>query len=61
MIKQTVDDRTARKSALLVATVLALITAWSFYRGRMTMALVLGIFSALLFLIVMLETQPIRI
>lgn len=43
MTKQGVDiDAQARKSALLVAAVLALFGAWNFYRGRMTVVAVLG-------------------
>lgn len=51
MIKQTVSDAQARKSALLVAGVLALIAAWNFYRGRMTVVAVLGGISLALLLI----------
>ncbi|HVG31789.1 MAG TPA: SxtJ family membrane protein [Pyrinomonadaceae bacterium] len=43
MIKKGVDENAqARKSALLVAAVLALFAAWNFYRGRMTVVAVLG-------------------
>ncbi|HEX8136360.1 MAG TPA: SxtJ family membrane protein [Pyrinomonadaceae bacterium] len=51
MIKQTVTDAQARKSALLVGGVLAAIAAWNFYRGRMTVVAVLGAISLALFLI----------
>jgi len=43
LIKRGVDENAqARKSALLVAAVLALFGAWNFYRGRMTVVAVLG-------------------
>ena len=37
-----VTDAQARKSALLVAAVLLAVAAWSLYRGRTTVVLVLG-------------------
>jgi Saxitoxin biosynthesis operon protein SxtJ len=43
LTKHAVDENAqARKSALLVAAVLALFGAWNFYRGRMTVVAVLG-------------------
>jgi hypothetical protein len=51
LIKQTVSDAQARKSALLVGGVLALLAAWNFYRGRMTVVAVLGGISLALLLI----------
>ena len=42
MTKQTVTDAQARKTALLVAGVLLALAAWNFYRGRMTVVVVLG-------------------
>jgi hypothetical protein len=42
LIKQTVSDAQARKTALLVAAVLGLVAAWNLYRGRMTVVAVLG-------------------
>jgi hypothetical protein len=37
-----VTDAQARKTALLVAGVLLALAAWNFYRGRMTVVVVLG-------------------
>jgi Saxitoxin biosynthesis operon protein SxtJ len=37
-----VTHQEARKSALVVACVLALVSAWNLYRGRMTVVIVLG-------------------
>ena len=51
MIKQTVSDLQARKSALLVGGVLALLAAWNFYRGRLTAVAVLGAISIALLVI----------
>lgn len=50
MTKRVVNEQAqARKSALLVAAVLALFGAWNFYRGRMTVvAILVGISLALL-------------
>ena len=43
MTRQSIDENAqARKSALLVAAVLALFGAWNFYRGRMTVVAILG-------------------
>ena len=42
MIKQTVTDAQARKTALLVGAVLALLAAWNLYRGRPVAVAVLG-------------------
>jgi hypothetical protein len=41
-LTETVDRATARKTALVVATVLGAIAAWQLYRGRPTAAIVLG-------------------
>lgn len=46
-----VSDSQARKTALVVATVLLLITAWNSYRGRIIVAAVLGSLAGLLVLI----------
>jgi uncharacterized membrane protein HdeD (DUF308 family) len=46
-----VTDAQARKSALLVAAVLLLIGAWNFYRGRMTVVVILGSIGAALVLV----------
>ena len=45
------EDAQARKTAFLVATVLALFAAWNFYRGRMTVVAVTGGISVALLLI----------
>ena len=45
-----VTDGQARKSALLVASVLLLIAAWNLYRGRTTVVLILGAAGAALVL-----------
>ncbi len=60
MIKQTVSDAQARKSALLVGGVLAAIAAWNFYRGRMTVVAVLGGLSLALLLIGLLVPPAAR-
>lgn len=46
-----VDDRQARKTALIVSGVLVLLSAWNFYRGRMTVGIVLGSLGLALLLI----------
>ncbi len=51
MIKQSVSNEQARKTALLVAAVLGLIAAWNLYRGRPTVVVVLGSISVALVLI----------
>jgi len=51
LTKHVDENAQARKSALLVAAVLALISAWNFYRGRMTVVAVLGSISLALFFI----------
>jgi uncharacterized membrane protein YqaE (UPF0057 family) len=45
------EDAQARKTALLVATVLAALAAWNLYRGRMAVVAVLGGLSVTLLLI----------
>jgi len=49
-----VTNAQARKSALVVACVLSLIAAWSFYRGRMTVVIVLGSLAGALVLMALL-------
>jgi glucan phosphoethanolaminetransferase (alkaline phosphatase superfamily) len=51
LTKHVDENAQARKSALLVAAVLALIAAWNFYRGRMTVVAVAGGISVALILI----------
>ena len=51
-----VTNAQARKSVLIVAIVLLLLAAWNFYRGRMTVAEVLGGISV--FLILMAALVP---
>jgi hypothetical protein len=46
-----VTDAQARKTALLVAAVLLALAAWNFYRGRMTVVIVLGSIGGALLLI----------
>ena len=46
-----VSDKQARKTALIVALVLALIAVWNIYRGRFTVVAVLGGIAVLLTLI----------
>ncbi len=60
MTKQAVTNAQARKSALLVGGVLALLAAWNFYRGRMTVVAVLGGLSLALFLIGLLVPPAAR-
>ncbi len=50
MDKSAVTDRQARKTALVVATVLLVIAAWNFYRGRTTVVAVFGGLAAALVL-----------
>jgi hypothetical protein len=46
-----VSDKQARKTALIVAAVLALISVWNIYRGRFTVVAVFGGIAVLLTLI----------
>ena len=49
--KPEVSDEQARKTALVVAAVLFLFTAWNIYRGRTTVVIVLGSIGSVLILI----------
>ena len=46
-----VSDKQARKTALIVAAVLALISVWNIYRGRFTVVAVFGAIAVLLTMI----------